>query len=284
MSPLLQTTPAPASSGASPAAAWKLSAFKLDWDLVALWGLKIAAVLAILAGAWVLSGWIRGALKRGTKRAHIDPTLSSFLANTAKWAILTVAIITCLDVFNVQPASFAAVIAALGLAIALAFQGALGNIASGVLILIFRPFKVGDTVVIGGQAGTVNEIDLFTTALDTVDGRRVIVPNGQIAGAVIDNQSHHPRRRAEVLVNIASNANVEATRRALETAARDAVEKAGGLVLPPAEVAMTDFGKASVQWAVRVWAPREKLGQVRTQILESAKRELDRAGVQIAAT
>jgi small conductance mechanosensitive channel len=260
-----------------------LPRFQLDWDLVALWGFKVSFALMILIGAWVFSGWIRAALKRGTNRTHLDPTLSAFFANLAKWAILTIAVITALEVFNIQPASFAAVIAALGLAIGLAFQGTLSNIASGILLLIFRPFKVGDSVVVAGQAGIVNEIDLFTTALDTADGRRVIVPNAQIAGAVIDNQSHHPRRRAEVLLNVSASAPVEATRKALETAAREAVEGAGGLDIPPPEIAMTDFGRASVQWAVRVWAPREKLGAVRMQMLETTKRELDAAGVRISS-
>lgn len=259
-----------------------LPRFRFDWEVVSLWGFKIGFVLLVLVGSWVFSSWIRSALKRGTNKAHFDPTLSAFLANLAKWAILTIAVITSLEVFNIQPASFAAVIAALGLAIGLAFQGTLANIASGVLLLIFRPFKVGDSVVIAAQAGIVNEIDLFTTALDTADGRRVIVPNAQIAGAVIDNQSHHPRRRAEVLVNVSASSPVEATRKALETAAREAIEQAGGLEIPPPEVTMTDFGRASVQWAVRVWAPREILGAVRMRMLETAKRELDEAGVRIS--
>jgi len=250
--------------------------------MVAIWGLKVGFVLLILVAAWVFSGWIRSALKRGTNRAHLDPTLSAFFANLAKWSILTVAVITSLGVFNIQPASFAAVIAALGLAIGLAFQGTLSNIASGVLLLIFRPFKVGDSVVIAGQAGIVNEIDLFTTALDTADGRRVIVPNAQIAGAVIDNQSHHPRRRAEVLLAVAAGSPVEATRKVLERAAREAIDGAGGLDIPPPEIAMIDLGRASVQWAVRVWAPREKLGAVRMQMLETTKRELDAAGIRLS--
>jgi len=278
------TPPSPSNSGTSPLApVIALPRFRIDWDLVAVWGLKFGFALLVLVGAWVFSGWIRAALKRGTNKAHLDPTLSAFFANLAKWAILTIAVITTLEVFNIQPASFAAVIAALGLAIGLAFQGTLSNIASGILLLIFRPFKVGDSVVIAGQAGIVNEIDLFTTALDTADGRRVIVPNAQIAGAVIDNQSHHPRRRAEVLLSVSASSPVEATRKALETAAREAIAGAGGLDIPPPEITMTDFGRASVQWAVRVWAPREKLGAVRTQILEAMKRELDAAGVRVSA-
>lgn len=277
--------PAPA-AGSSPRSTilpvTPLPRFRFDWEVVSIWGFKIGFVLLVLVGSWVFSSWIRAALKRGTNKAHFDPTLSAFFANLAKWAILTIAVITSLEVFNIQPASFAAVIAALGLAIGLAFQGTLSNIASGVLLLIFRPFKVGDSVVIAGQAGIVNEIDLFTTALDTADGRRVIVPNAQIAGAVIDNQSHHPRRRAEVLINVVAGAPVEATRKALNQASREAIELAGGLEIPPPEVTMTDFGRASMQWAVRVWAPREKLGAVRTQMLETVKRELDAAGVRIS--
>lgn len=272
---------APASAETAPRSG-PLGRFHLDWDTVAVWGFKVGFALLILVGAWVFSGWVRGALKRGTSKAHFDPTLSAFFANLAKWAILTVAVVTALEVFNIQPASFAAVIAALGLAIGLAFQGTLSNIASGVLLLIFRPFKVGDSVVIAGQAGTVNEIDLFTTALDTADGRRVIVPNAQIAGAVIDNQSHHPRRRAEVLINVVASAPTETVRQALLTATREAIESAGGLEIPPPEVVMNDFGRGSVQWAVRVWAPRERLGMVRTQLLETTKRELDSSGVRLS--
>ncbi|MFN9977967.1 MAG: mechanosensitive ion channel family protein, partial [Phycisphaerae bacterium] len=120
---------------------------------------------------------------------------------------LACAILGIAGSFGVNVNTFAAIIGSAGLAIGLAFQGTLSNIASGVLLLVFRPFKVGDSVVIAGVAGVVNEIDLFTTALDTADGRRVIVPNAQIAGAVIDNQSHHPRRRFEVLLSVQFDAD-----------------------------------------------------------------------------
>jgi small conductance mechanosensitive channel len=261
----------------------QLSGFHIPWETLSLWAVRAVVALTILVSAWLVASWIRAAIKRGTSRARLDPTLSSFLANATKWAILTLAALTALEVFNVQPTSFAAILAAMGLAIGLAFQGTLSNIASGVLILVFRPFKLGDNVVIAGQSGNVSEIDLFTTALDTPDGRRVIVPNAQIAGAAIENQSHHPKRRAEILLNVAFDASPAATRNALAAAARDALD-CGGLSVPPPEVTMTDFGKASVQWAVRVWAPTTRFGEVRTRMLESAKRELDQAGIRLSAT
>jgi small conductance mechanosensitive channel len=237
-----------------------------------------------LVVAWVASSWLRRLIKNGTYRARLDPTLGSFFANAARWGVLTLGVVTCLGVFGVQTASFAAVIAALGLAIALAFQGTLSNIASGVLLLVFRPFKVGDSVVIAGVAGVVNEIDLFTTALDTADGRRVIVPNAQIAGAVIDNQSHHPRRRFEVLLSVNFDADPSVTEAALSRALRVLEGKPGYLSSPPPEVAMTDFGKASVGWAVRYWATREVGGVHRPELLAAIKQELDREGITLAAT
>lgn len=261
-----------------------LLGYPIQWEPLVQMSLKVGAALIVLVIAWTISAWIRRLIKRGAARAEFDPTLSGFLANAAKWAILTIAIVTCLGVFGVQTASFAAVIAALGLAIGLALQGTLSNIASGVLLLVFRPFKVGDSVVVAGQAGTVNEIDLFTTALDTADGRRVVVPNAQIAGAVIDNQSHHPRRRAELLLSVPFDVDTEATRRALIAAMHDAAHTPGALHDPAPEVAIVDFGKASIQWAVRVWARNQDVGAVRARLLEAAKRELDRAAIRTSAS
>lgn len=277
----------PVSSSPDPAGGARanpLGSLRLDWELLAFWSVRVGAALLVLVMAWVAASWLRRAIKNGTNRAHLDPTLGAFFANAARWGVLTLGVVTCLGVFGVQTASFAAVIAALGLAIGLAFQGTLSNIASGVLLLVFRPFKVGDSVVIAGVAGVVNEIDLFTTALDTADGRRVIVPNAQIAGAVIDNQSHHPRRRFEVLLNVQFDADPNVTEAALSRALRVLEGKHGYLPSPPPEVTMTDFGKASVGWAVRYWATREVGGAHRPELLAAIKGELDREGIKLAAS
>lgn len=278
----LATDAAPANSGLTGSGI--LASFRLDWETFAAWSVRVGAALLVLVVAWVASTWLRRLIKNTTHRAHLDPTLGAFFANAARWGILTLGVVTCLGVFGVQTASFAAVIAALGLAIGLAFQGTLSNIASGVLLLVFRPFKVGDSVVIAGVAGVVNEIDLFTTALDTADGRRVIVPNAQIAGAVIDNQSHHPRRRFEVLLNVQFDADPNVTEAALSRALRVLEGKPGYLASPPPEVTMTDFGKASVGWAVRYWATREVGGAHRPELLGAIKAELDREGIKLAST
>ena len=261
-----------------------LASLTLDWDTFAAWSIRVGAALLVLVIAWVASSWLRRLIKKGTQGAHLDPTVGAFFANAARWSILTLGVITCLGVFGVQTASFAAVIAALGLAIGLAFQGTLSNIASGVLLMVFRPFKVGDSVVIAGVAGIVNEIDLFTTALDTADGRRVIVPNAQIAGAVIDNQSHHPRRRFEVLLSVPFDADPVVTRASLNRAIRVLEGKPGFLLTPPPEVTMTDFGRGSIGWAVRYWATRKVGGAHRPELLAAIKGELDREGIRLSAT
>ena len=124
---------------------------------------------------------------KGLEKTRFDETLTKFFAKIARWGVLALGVLSCLSIFGVETTSFAALIGAMGLAIGLAFQGTLSNFASGVMLLIFRPFKVGQFVKVGGEAGTINEIDLFTIALDTSDNRRIIIPNSKVFGATIEN-------------------------------------------------------------------------------------------------
>jgi small conductance mechanosensitive channel len=170
------------------------------------------------------------------------------------------------------------VVGAAGLAIGLAFQGTLSNFAAGAMLLIFRPYKVGDSVVVAGNSGTVAEIELFTTALDTADNRRVIIPNSSIYGTVIENHTANPLRRAEVLVGTAYSADIDETRAALNRAV---------LAVPlitaekKTEVALLELGGSSVNWAVRGWAKREVLGDAKQALIRAVKYELDHAGIDI---
>ncbi len=184
----------------------------------------------------------------------------------------------CLSKFGVETASLAAVIGAAGLAIGLAFQGTLSNFAAGAMLLVFRPYKVGDTVVVAGHAGTVDEIELFTTTLDTPDKRRVIVPNSSIFGAVIENHTHHGARRFEIPVGAAYAADVDQTRAALERAVQSVPMV---LTMPAPDVMLMGLGSSSVDWAVRGWARRESLGQAKQAVIRAVKLELDRAGIGI---
>lgn len=247
--------------------------------LLLTYGVRASGALVFLLLAWFVAGWARRALRRGLGSTKFDPTLGKFLSNVARWVILTLAVIACLGTFGVQTTSFAALVGAVGLAVGLGFQGTLGHLASGVLLLVFRPFRVGDMVNIAGTLGKVNEIDLFMTELDTPDGKRVIIPNNKIFGGVIENITHHPRRRVEVAVGVAYEADLDETRAVLERAVR---EIPGALPDPAPEVVLQELGSSSVNWQLRVWAPRDDFLKIRQVTTRAAKVALDNAGITIA--
>ncbi len=246
------------------------------------YGPRVAGVLALLLAAWILSRWMRRAVLAALTRARFDQTLARFFANLSRWIVLLLAVLACLETFGVKSTSIAAVIGAAGLAIGLGFQGALGNLAAGVMLLIFRPFKVGDVVVVAGQLGKVEGIDLFTTDLDTPDNRRIIMPNGQIFGSVIENITHHPHRRVDVKVGAAYGADLDRTRAALEAAVtRARSSQAGVLNDPPPEVVLIELGASSVNWEVRLWAAAPEFLAVRQALTAAVKRSLDEAEIGI---
>jgi small conductance mechanosensitive channel len=191
---------------------------------------------------------------------------------------LLLTVLTCLSYFGVETTSFAAVIGAVGLAIGLAFQGTLSNFAAGAMLLIFRPYKVGDTVKAAGYEGVVNEIALFTTEIDTADGRRIIIPNGSIYGSVIENTTHHSYRRVDVAVGTAYAADIDATRHALE---RSLVAVPLTLTTPKPEVILLGLGSSSVDWSVRIWVKQADFGNGKQALLRAVKLELDRSEIEI---
>lgn len=156
-------------------------------DLIVEYGPPIVGTLLFLLVAFIVSGWIGRLVRRAVARTRVDETVAGFLGHIVRWGLMVLAVIACLGVFGVETTSFAAVIGAAGLAIGLALQGSLSSLAAGVMLLTFRPFKAGDYISVAGEGGTVAEIDLFATCLDTPDNRRVIIPNSQVFGAVIEN-------------------------------------------------------------------------------------------------
>jgi small conductance mechanosensitive channel len=250
-----------------------------EWSFLGVYyGARALFVIILMTLALTLSSWSSSALRRALARVKFDETLSIFLAKLLRWAILLLVALACLSYFGIETTGFAAVIGAAGLAIGLAFQGTLSNFAAGAMLLIFRPYKVGDSVVVAGNSGTVAEIELFTTALDTADNRRVIIPNSSIFGAVIENHSANSLRRAEVLVGVAYSANIDETRAALNRAVASVALVSAER---KSEVALVDLGGSSVNWAVRAWAKRDSLGDARQALVRAVKLELDRSGIGI---
>jgi small conductance mechanosensitive channel len=239
---------------------------------------EMIGVLLLMIVAWILAGWARSATRRALTRTKFDPTLGKFASNVLRWAILTLAVLTSLSLFGITATSFAAVIGAITLAVGLGFQNSLSNLAAGVMLLIFRPFKVGDTVNVGGQLGKVNEIDLVMTEIDTADGRRIFVPNGQIFGNIIENITYHPRRCVEVAIGVHYDADIDRTRAALERVAAMVEPK---LADPSPEVILTGLGDSAVDWTLRIWTNREDFGATRQATLRAAKIALQQARIDI---
>lgn len=241
-------------------------------------GTRILGVLAILVVALVLGRWLRRAITRSLERAKFDLTLSRFAGNAARYLLLVVAVLACLEVFGVRMTSLVAMLGAAGLGVGLALQGSLSNLAAGVALLVFRPFRVGDFVAVAGQMGVVNEIELFTTTLDTFDNKRIFIPNGAIFGTVIENFTHHPTRGVEVDVGVSYAADLDATRRTLEGALRRVPDVAPD---PPAQVILWSLGDSAVMWKLRAWVPRDRFLDARQAMVHAIKTALDAAGIEI---
>ncbi len=259
----------------------QLTTLQKMWEQALSWmttrGPGVLAALILLVVAWIIAGVARRLVIKAMVRAHIDLTLAKFFGTLAKWGIIAFAIVTCMGTLGINTTSLAAVVGAAGLAIGLALQGNLGNLAAGVLLLIFRPFKIGDAVIVAGQAGVVDGIDLFTTNLDTPDNRRIIVPNNAIFSGVIENQSRHPRRRIDITVPVSGAIKMDEVQRVLAAAADRAIASAEGALKDAPVVVMSEL--APPTWAVSIWANTGQYGPVRLALVRELKLAIDAAKI-----
>lgn len=242
------------------------------------WGAKIVGVLVLMFVAMIVAGWAKRAVQKSLDKREFDKTISKFAANMLRYLILIAAVLGCLGVFGVETTSFAAVIGAAGLAIGLAFQGTLANFASGIMLLIFRPFKVGDVIKVADEVGTVEEIELFTTAMTALDNRRIIVPNASVFGNKIINITHHSERRVDIPVGVSYDADIDETRKALEACVP---EIKGVLEDPPPQIFLKELADSSVNWQVRVWCKTEDYWDVWQDTIRVAKKSLEGAKLTI---
>jgi small conductance mechanosensitive channel len=243
--------------------------------MVLEYGMKVLGVLFVLWLGFLVGGKVQSVL---TKRLEekIDVSIARFVGNIARWTIVILAILGCLSMFGVETTSFAAVIGGASVAIGLAFQGSLSNVAAGIMLLIFRPFKVGDVIQIAGNTGTVDEISLFTTMLDTADKRRFIVPNSQVFGSTIENVTYNSERRVDVAVGIEYEADIDTAREVLKAAAA----KLDHVIGEPM-VVLTGLGGSSVDFSVRVVVPTEHYWPTLDALIRASKYALDEAKIGI---
>lgn len=241
-------------------------------------GIVILKVIAIFIIARIIAKTLKRIVVKGLVKAKLDQTIAKFFGNIVAWGVMIIAIMAILESFNVRTTGLAAVIAGASLAIGLAFQGSLGNLASGIMLLVFRPFKVGDVISVSGVTGKVEEVELFSTILDTPDNRRLIVPNGAIFGSTLENITHHPTRRVEVAVGTVYHADLDQTRAVLMEAATN-VE--GRLADKEPIVYLNQLGDSSIDWFVRVWVNSGDFWPVKERLTRDVKVALDNAGIGI---
>ena len=174
------------------------------------WGMNILLAIVILViGLWISKRVQNAIIKLSEKSPQLDDTLFKFLASIVRWIIMAFVIIAVLGRFGIETTSIVALLGAGGLAVGLALQGAMSNAAAGVMLMIFRPYKVGDFVDAGGHFGNVEEVGIFTTNLQTFDNQQIVIPNGKIWGEKIINHSHHPVRGVEMKFNVAYDDDIE---------------------------------------------------------------------------
>ncbi len=243
------------------------------------YGLQVLGAIVILLVGW----WLAGVAQRGTVRGlgrlkQIDETLTRFFASLARYTVLIFTALAVLNQFGVQTASLIAVLGAAGLAVGLALQGTLSNLAAGVMLLIFRPFRVGDYVEVGTVAGTVEELSLFVTRLNTPDNIHIIVPNNDIWGSPIKNYSHNATRRVEVSVGIGYEQDIG---RAIDAVRALLAGEPRVLDEPEPFVAVTELADSSVNLVIRAWCRAGDYWPLYCDLLRAIKDRFDAQGISI---
>ncbi|SHF35698.1 small conductance mechanosensitive channel [Litoreibacter ascidiaceicola] len=240
---------------------------------------SIASAIAILVIALLVSGWISRRIRGiGENHAKLDDTLFNFLSNIARYVVMAFAILFVLNTFGIQTTSMVAAIGAAGLAIGLALQGTLSNVAAGVMLILFRPIKVGDFVEINDKSGTVKDVTLNFVEMASLSNTQVIVPNSEVWGNTITNYSVYPTRRAEWTFGVGYGVNLAKA----EQVIRDTImadERAHAD--PEPFIQVTNLGGSSVDFLVRVWCDRTEYFAFRADMTRKVKEALDEADIDI---
>lgn len=247
-------------------------------DIILSYGLKLViAIVIFYIGRWVALGVSRLVGKALLLR-KVDKAVVSFLSSIVYAAVLIACTLVALSQLGIQTASFLAILGAAGLAVALALQGSLSNFASGVLIIIFRPFKSGDLVEVAGVTGIVQRIDIFQTIFQTGDNKKIIVPNSQITGGAITNYSAEAIRRVDLVIGIGYDSDLRKAKQLLQ---QILAEDPRVLAEPAPIVAVSALADSSVQMIVRPWVDVEQYWPVYWDMLEKIKLQFDEQGIEI---
>jgi len=247
-------------------------------EMLSTWGISVVGAIALLIVGRIIAGWIRSSITKGLQRANTDSTLIPFFASMAYYVALAVVLIAVLNLFGIETTSLIAVLGAAGLAIGLALQGTLSNFAAGVMLLIFRPIRVGDFVEVAGQAGSVAEISIFSTILNTGDNIRITIPNAQIYGDTVKNYSFNDNRRIDLVMGIGYGDDIGS---AISIIERVITSDERTLRDPAPTVAVSELADSSVNLVVRPWCRKEDYWGLRWDLTRKLKEELEAGGCNI---
>jgi small conductance mechanosensitive channel len=252
------------------------------WTMVQTTGVDfginvVTAILIFFVGKWVVN-LIVGGLMKAMEKGELDITLRRFIGNLAGMLLMVFVIIAAINQLGVQTASLIALLGAAGLAVGLALQGSLSNFAAGVLIVLFRPYKVGDWIEGGGISGAVEEVQILTTVLKTGDNKRVIVPNSQIMGTTITNYSANETRRVDLVVGVSYSDDLDKVRKELQ----DLVDADERILKDPAvTIAVSELADSSVNFVLRPWVKTADYWAVYFDLTERVKKRFDEVGISI---
>lgn len=244
--------------------------------LLLSYAVNIVAAIAIIIVGMIVAKVVSKTVNRMMVVRKIDATVADFLSAMLRYAIIAFTLIAALGRVGVQTASIIAVLGAAGLAVGLALQGSLSNLAAGVLLVMFRPFRAGEYVDLGGVAGTVLHVQIFSTTMRTADGKIVVIPNGKIIAGNIINYSREPARRNEFIIGVAYDSDIDKVK-ALLTDIIQSDER----ILKDREltVRLNELGASSVNFVVRCWSKSSDLQTVYWDVLERIKRDFDANGI-----
>ena len=248
-------------------------------EAVTGYGLDVLGAIIILIIGWWIAGRARAwSFTAFRKIEHIDETLTTFLGNTIRYLVLIVTVLAVLDRFGVETTSFVAVLGATSLAIGLALQGTLSNVAAGVMLLLFRPFSVGNFIEGGGQTGSVKSIGLFVTHMATGDNVEIIVPNSALWGSAIKNFSFNPTRRVDLVFGIGYGDDIDKAMGLI----RDVIDADERAHKDPAPVIVVgELGASSVDIITRTWCASGDYWALRWDLLKTVKERFDAENISI---
>ncbi|MGZ0722547.1 small-conductance mechanosensitive channel MscS [Kluyvera cryocrescens] len=245
-------------------------------ELLLSYAVNIVAAIAIIIVGMIAARIVSNTVNRLMLARKIDATVADFLSALVRYAVIAFTLIAALSRVGVQTASVIAVLGAAGLAVGLALQGSLSNLAAGVLLVMFRPFRAGEYVDLGGVAGTVLSVQIFSTTMRTVDGKIVVIPNGKIIAGNIINFSREPARRNEFIIGVSYDADIDQVKQILTR-----ILEADNRILKDRDITvrLNELAPSSVNFVVRAWSLSGDLQNVYWDVLEQIKREFDANGI-----